>query len=509
MTPSLQDGTAERASLSIGLGASKVFSAIGYNTLAVAPTQGLSFIRSVILARLLTPEAFGLFGIALMTIDALSAVSNFNLKSLLITLPFDQKDLKERWLDSVWVMEILRSGLIFVTVWAVASLVCDFYGSPELYPLLITAAFATFIAGFTNSAFTLYERDIEYKRIVILEQLTALVGFCATIGLTFWRRDATVFVWGMVSANLFKVVMSFVWHKYRPTWRFDRAILRECLAYGKYFLLVGLFTYTTTQFDNMVVGKYMGLATLGIYLVAYKLAMLPVDVMCQVVDRVSVPAYAKLYREDPGSSFERWSTNLICLGWVFATSTLILWVGGDYLISLLYGPNWTPPMVAFYTLIGAGLFRGLAHGSGSMVQAMNRPDVDAKAKTVETLVFVLLILALVPRFGMSGAGFAGLVCYLLAFIFRTSFLLSVNPKMILKLATGFMRLVLGVGIVILSNHLLAALSMPIVIRLGLVPVLVVCNGMVLEPLLREYMQLTLENTFLHNFTRLFETARVK
>ena len=477
--------------------------------LAVAPTQGLSFLRSVILARLLTPEAFGLFGIVSMTIDAFTAVSNLNLKSLLITLPFDQKDSKDILIDSIWVLEILRSTLIFVAIWAASSFVCNYYGSPELYPLLVTAAFAVLIAGFTNAAFTLYERDIEYKRVVILELLTALVGFCTTIGLTLWRRDATVFVWGMVSANLFRVVMSFAWHNYKPTWRFDRAILRKCLAYSRYFLVLSFFTYVTTQFDNLVIGKYMGLAALGIYLMAYKLAMIPVDVIMQVVSRVTLPLYAKLYREDPGSSFDRWSTNIICLGWVFATSSLVLWIGGAYCISFFYGQNWIIPVGVFYTLIGAGLFRGLAQGSGSMVQAMNRQDVDSIAKTTETVIFVLLILSLVPRFGMIGAGFAGLICYLLAFIFRTAFLLTVNPAMGLKLAAGFMRLILGVGIVILSNYLLAALSIPFMIRIGLVPLLFFCTGMVLEPLLREYMHLTLKNTFLRNYIPSFVVSNGK
>ena len=93
----------------------------------------------------------------------------------------------------------------------------------------------------------------------------------------------------------------------------------------------------------------------------------------------------------------------------FAMSSLVLWTGGGYWISFFYGQNWIPPMGAFYTLIGAGLFRGLAHGSGSMVQAMNRQDVDSIAKTAETVIFVLLILSMVPRFGMIGAGFAGLI----------------------------------------------------------------------------------------------------
>jgi O-antigen/teichoic acid export membrane protein len=502
--PSLQHGINVQGSTSPGLNASKVFSALGYNVLAVVPTQGLSLLRGIILARLLTPEAFGIFGIAWMTIEALTAISNFNLKNLLITLPFDQKGLRNRWLDGVWLMEIMRGTLVFIAVWALASLASSFYGTPDLYPLLIMSGFAIFIAGFTNSAFTLYEREIEYKRIVIFELLVALTGFCTTIGLTFWRRDATVFVWGMISANLFKVVMSFIWHHYRPTWRFDKEILKKCLGYGKYFLIIGFLTYITTQFDNLVLGKYMGLANLGIYLVSYKLAMMPVDLMSQVVNRVALPAYAKLYRDDPGNCFEKWSTNFICLGWVFAASSIALCVGGDYFISLIYGPKWVPPMGVFYTLIGAGLFRGLVHISVSMVLAVNRPDIDAKAKIVETVVFVLLVLLLVPRFGMLGAGFSGLLCYGMALVFRTYFLLSLSSGMRLKLAAGLARLVLGVGLLIGSINLLEALSVPFVIRLGLVVLLVPCIGMSLEPLLREYMRLVLNGAFLQHFTRRFE-----
>ena len=505
MTASSQHGIEQQDSSSPGVGARKVFSALGYNVLAVGPTQGLGLLRGIILARLLTPEAFGLFGIASMTIEALSALSNFNLKNLLITLPFDQKDLRNRWLDSVWLMEIMRGTIIFIAVWALSSFVSSFYGTPDLYPLLIMAGFAVFIAGFTNSAFTLYERDIEYRKVVLLELLAALTGFCVSIGLTFWRRDATVFVWGMISANLLKVVMSFAWHQYRPTWRFDREILEKCLGFGKYFLIISLLTYITTQFDNLVLGKYMGLASLGIYLVAYKLAMMPVDLMLQVVNRVALPAYAKLYRDEPANCFEKWSTNFICLGWVFAASSIALWVGGDYFISLIYGQKWVPPAGVFYMLIGAGLFRGLTHITGSMVLAVNRPDIDAKAKIAETVVFVLLVLLLVPRFGMLGAGLAGLVCYGVALVFRTYFLLSLNPEMGRKLAAGFARLFFGIGILIGLTNLLEALSVPFLIRFGLVVLLVPCIGIMLEPLLREYIRAALNSTVLQPFTQRFET----
>jgi O-antigen/teichoic acid export membrane protein len=151
-------------------------------------------------------------------------------------------------------------------------------------------------------------------------------------------------------------------------------------------------------------------------------------------------------------------------------------------------------MGVFYTLIGVGLFRGLTHLSASMILAMNRPDIDAKAKIVETVVFVVLVLLLVPRFGMLGAGLSGLACYGVAVVFRISFIIRLSLGMSQKLATGFVRLFIGVGILIGLINLLEAVSVPLMIRFGVIILLVPCIGIMLEPLLREYMRRALNRT---------------
>jgi O-antigen/teichoic acid export membrane protein len=467
------------------VGARKIFSALGYNVLAVIPTQGLGLLRGIILARLLPQEAFGLFGIAWMTVEAFTTMSNFNSKNLLITLPIDQDGLKRHWLDSLWVMETLRGALILMLVSGCASLISNLYESPDLKPMLIMAGVAVFLTGFTNSGFTLYEREIEYKTVVIVEQLAAITGFCVTIGLAYWWRDATAFIWGLIATSLVKVMLSFAWHPYRPQWRVDWEVFKKGLGYGKYFIIISGLTYATTQFDNLVLGKYMGLAALGIYLMCYKLAMMPVDLMTQVVSRVALPAYATLYRNDPRDCFDKWSTNFICLSWLFAASSIGLWVGGDYLISIVYGYDWVPPVGVFSLLVCAGLLRGLTHISVSMILAMNRPDIDAKAKTVETIVFVVLVLLLIPHFGMLGAAVAGLVCYGVALVSRTGFLLHQRREVRSKMAGGLARGLLGAAIIFVTLQLLEGLGIPVVIRLGLGLLLVPCVGLMFEPLLRD------------------------
>jgi O-antigen/teichoic acid export membrane protein len=242
------------------------------------------------------------------------------------------------------------------------------------------------------------------------------------------------------------------------------------------------------------------LASLGIYLVAYKLAMIPVDLLMQVINRVALPAYASLYREDTSNCFDTWSANFVSLTWVFAVSSTAMWIGGDYFISLIYGPQWVPPAGVFVMLVGAGLFRALAHVAVSMVLAVNRPDMDAKAKFVETVVFIVLVLLLVPQFGMMGAAVAGFVCYGLAMAIRVSFLISLYPAMGRQLFTGCMRWIFGVGLIMTLNYFLQAMSVPLLVRLGLVVILVLPVGVALEPNLRNYLRLILSSEVLQPFS---------
>jgi PST family polysaccharide transporter len=184
--------------------------------------------------------------------------------------------------------------------------------------------------------------------------------------------------------------------------------------------VISILTYLTTQFDNLVVGRHLGAAVLGAYLLAYRLASLPSDLMGDVLGTVMFPVFAdaRVSGQDGQAVLQRAVIGSLAL---LSCVLLSLRILSADLIHLLYGKKWdsAAPMLALLTFVG--LFRGVTKTFTPFLFGANRADLDAKAKFLETSIFVPAVLVLVPRLGVTGAGYAGIVTYLLAAILRLGF----------------------------------------------------------------------------------------
>lgn len=391
----------------------------GHNTAGAVLGQVISFVRTIILARLLLPADFGLFGIAVMTIAATDVLLNLKLNISIIPRAFRDEGEQKRWLDTVWSLELVRSGIVFLISCGLAWPVSIYFGDSRILPILIAASLATLLAGFNNVGMTLHQRDVNFREVVIWELLASFFTLVVTVGLAYMLRSAMALAWGLVAGALFKIVLSYVLHPYRPSWAIDREALRESVRFGINLLIIGVLTYVTTQFDNFVVGKILGASILGVYLLAYQLAMMPVMLLGNIMNRTMFPVYSRVLRENAARGFELWALSLKYSIWLLLLICVPLWAEREQLIPWLYGQRWAAAAAPFGILIFAGLFRGLTQVSSAMLLGLGLPQVDAKAKFVETVVFVTLVLALVKPFGMMGAASAGIGCYVLAFVLRT------------------------------------------------------------------------------------------
>ena len=85
--------------------------------------------------------------------------------------------------------------------------------------------------------------------------------------------------------------MSYAFHPYRPRFAFDREVFKRAFDFGKYMFVIGVTTYVTTMVDNVVVRRLLGAAALGVYVVAYNLASLPIGMINGILGSVTFPAY--------------------------------------------------------------------------------------------------------------------------------------------------------------------------------------------------------------------------
>jgi PST family polysaccharide transporter len=266
-----------------------------------------------------------------------------------------------------------------------------------------------------------------------------VLGCAVTIALAYFTRNYVALVVSQLCDSGLRVWLSYRLCGYRPALAVDRKALRDCFGFGKSLFVTGLLTFITTQFDNLVVARYMGAAVLGSYLVAYRLASLPVELLGRVLNTVLLPAYSKARLQGTESlsrAFQR-ANAIGALGILAAVGAMAL-MPGD-LVTFLYGGKWgaAGPLLAVLVLVG--LFRGLACTISPLLLAVERPGLDAKCKVIEASIFIPSAVLAVSRYGAIGAAWAGVASYGVAYLLRVAVALYVFPGNRRTLLAGFAR----------------------------------------------------------------------
>src|SRR6185503_6439776 len=150
----------------------RVRSGISWNVSSSLIGQLLGFARSLVLARLLAPEDFGLFGMALTMVAALNAVTTIGLDRTIVANKFETKDELKTNLDTVWSAELIRSFVIALMVAVSAFPVSRFYGQSQLNLIVPILGLVTLVQGFQNIGLVILRKEISFAKIFWYELAT-------------------------------------------------------------------------------------------------------------------------------------------------------------------------------------------------------------------------------------------------------------------------------------------------------------------------------------------------
>jgi len=412
---------------------SRVQSGIAWNTISVSSAYLLGLVRSVILARLLLAEDFGLFGMALTVVTGLGALTNIGLDLSVIKTKFKTEQELAKHLDTLWTVDLIRRLLIAALMLVMARPAAKFYGEGRVYQLLLVLSLLPLIQGFQNIGLLIHRKEVNFKKIVRLELLTNLLTAVATIVLVLWTRHVWALVLSQLISALVGVALSYLFHPYRPRPRLDNNSLRLALDFGKYAFLLGVVGYVMTMADNVLLGKLYSAAILGTYVIAYNLAVLPLHGVGMAIVNVTFPAYAEIAGgEITGGERSRLERAFVR---VFATSstllsltTALLLLLGDEIVVFLYGSNWAAAGTILRILALLVFCKGHAILVSPLIVSMRGIAPDAKIKLLEAAAFLALLYPLTSRYGAVGAACAGAVAFFVVMINRLRVAASLLPN---------------------------------------------------------------------------------
>ena len=370
--------------------------------------RGLAFIRTVILARLLAPNDFGLFGIAMLSLSAVETFSETGFQAALI----QKEDHLEPYLDTAWTVSVLRGAILFVILFFSAPAVAKFFDSPQASLLTRVIAITTLITGFRNVGVVFFQKELQFAKQFYYEFSSTVLDFMVAISLAFILRNAWALIWGGLAANVTRLLMSYLLHSYRPKFRFRREEFFRLFHFGKWVFGSSILMFLISQGDDIFVGKILGVTALGLYQMAYLISNLPATEITHVVSRVTFPAYSKL-QHDVNRLREAYVSVLHLTAFCSIPATAAIIVLAPDFIHIFLGEKWILAVPALQVLALWGMIRSLGATTGPVFHSTGNPKVLTQLQFVVVVILALIIYPLTKTWGILGTSWAVVISTLM------------------------------------------------------------------------------------------------
>lgn len=359
--------------------------------------QGMGFLVSVLLARLLAPEYFGLISIANLAIQSLVFFQELGFSSALI---YRQNDMEAAANTAHWTI-LVSSALLYLAAYVFSPLVAQFFHSPEVTPVLRVLALTIVINSFSRVPYTLLAKELDFRKKVLPEVISSTIGNLASLLLAWigWRVWALV-AGELISASLVTILIYLV-SSWRPKLQFVRPVFKELFGYGKHIAVSQILIFAITNIDDLFVGRMLGQAALGQYGLAYKISNTPATNITRLVNRVTFPAFSILQasRERMRSAFFRQVRFVAALAMPIGIGTIVF--AHNFVYAVL-NESWAPAIVPMQILAVYGVIRSVAANMGIIFQAGGKPQWLASIATWRLITMAVLLYPFIKWGGLVG-----------------------------------------------------------------------------------------------------------
>lgn len=360
-----------------------------------------SLTRTIVLARVLSPDDFGLFGIALLALSALETFTQTGFQAALIQRKGDVRS----YLDTAWTVQAIRGVVLAIILFGIAPYVAIFFGEPNAAPLLRVLGLSMVFQGLTNVGVVFFQKELEFHKQFIYMFSGTLADFGVAIPAALILHNAWALIFGLLAGNLVRMISSYFVHPYRPRFRLERVKARELYTFGKWILGSSILVFFLTQGDDILVGKLLGATMLGFYQMAYRISNLPATEITHVISQVTFPAYSKL-QDNPVGLREAYLKTLQLTAFISIPLAGGIFILAPEFTKIFLGEQWMPIVPAMQVLVIGGAIRSIGATMGPIFQGIGRPDILTKSMLVQLFILAVGIYPLTSKLNITGASIA-------------------------------------------------------------------------------------------------------
>jgi O-antigen/teichoic acid export membrane protein len=321
---------------------------------------------AVVLARLLTPTEYGIAGMVLVFSSFVLPFADLGLGAALVQRP----SITRTDLSTVFWLSVSGGLLFTLGGLALAGPVADFYGQQQVKPLFATLSIGFIVVSFATVQRSLLVREINFRSLELRNLAGTVVGSVLAIlaaagGYGPWALIIQFLAWEIVSTGLLWVGSSW-----RPDFSFSRTSARNLGGFGLKAIGVRLLSDVRQNGDKLVIGRILGSAPVGIYLLATNIVLTPFNRMVVPLQDVLFPAFSRI-QEGAEAVGAAWLRVNRVLAAVSLPAMLGLVVVAPDFVPLVLGSRWTPAVPIIQLLAWVGLLQALQGLNGAALIALD------------------------------------------------------------------------------------------------------------------------------------------
>jgi lipopolysaccharide exporter len=350
--------------------------------------RGVGLLSTIILARLLTPDDFGVVAMAMVAVAILQSFAQSGVDLALLRAVEPQRD----HYDTAWTLEILQGLLLAAALFVSAPLVAGQFEDRRVEDAVRVLAIAALVGGFQNIGTVDFRRNLDFRRDFQFGVYKKLATFVVTVTTAIALRNYWALVVGQVAGRCVEVLLSYRMSPYRP--KFSLARIGEIWGFSRWLVLSRFTMLLSRQFDRWVVGAVAGTSAMGNYFIAQDFAASPTDEVVVPMSRAAFPIYSRLQADPAGltDALQRMLGSVTAI--TFATGLGIAAVANDF-VHVVLGDKW---LGAIPLIPWLGLFAAV-YGVVRTLDMFMMASGGARASSLIALGFAFI---LVPALWFAG-----------------------------------------------------------------------------------------------------------
>ena len=358
----------------------------------------LTIVKVSILARLLSPNDFGVF--SLVTI-ALGIVEAFTQTGVNFSILQSKRPIKY-FVDTAWVIAIIRGILISICMVLLGLGMGTFYGMPELPLYIAIAAIVPLIKGFINPSIIMLHKKLEFFKDSTYRLSLTLVDVVLAIIFGIVFRSFIAMILAMIGAAIFEVVISFIFFSVKPKFKYIKSRAEIIYSNALWLSLSALLSYAHENIDNFILGKTIGTYNLGLYHNGYNLGHKTNYDLTKSAYHGTLPIFTKIMDDTDRLRRAFIKSSLATLGIAFL-GTLPFFIFPKVIVSILLGSEWLSIANYLPLLATAGLLQAVSMQCTSLLMAMRKFSVVNLQLATTIIILVPLLIYWSNSTGIQGA----------------------------------------------------------------------------------------------------------